>query len=102
MTLPLGMVNTSSSACLPATAATSSVATNRGIGTIDDLHRGLNQAVECLARKSPDLAQRAEAQFGPVGHRRSLIAATRSAQSGIASVIGTVVDVPARMAASPS
>ena len=37
-----------------------------------------------------------------VGHRRSLAAATRWVQSGIASVTGTVNAVPARTAASSS
>jgi hypothetical protein len=36
MTLPPGMVNTSSSACLPTTAAAISTATNRGTGTVRD------------------------------------------------------------------
>jgi len=36
MTLPPGMVNRSSSACLPATATASSAATNRGIGAVRD------------------------------------------------------------------
>ncbi len=48
------------------------------------------------------LIHRLAAEFSPVDHRRSLAAAIRSAQSGIASVTGTVVAVPARAAASSS
>jgi hypothetical protein len=52
--------------------------------------------------KPVHLLQCPAAQFGSVGHCRPLAAATRSAQSGIASVTGTVVAVPARTAASSS
>jgi hypothetical protein len=67
-----------------------------------DLDPVFNEAVECRTRQPVHLFQCPAAQFGPVGHRRSQAAATRSAQSGIASVTGTVATVPVRAAASSS
>jgi hypothetical protein len=53
----------------------------------------------CPVRQPLHLFQRPAAQFDPVGHCRFLAAAARSFQSGIASVIGAVVSVPAWAAA---
>lgn len=72
------------------------------VGMVDDFRHGLDEAIECRTCEPAHLLQRPAAQFGPIGHRRSLAAAARSAQSGIASVTGTVVAVPARAAVSSS
>jgi hypothetical protein len=71
-------------------------------GIVDDFCHGLDEAVECRRWKAVHLFQCSAAQFGAVDHRRSRAAAARSIQSGIASVTGTVVTVPARAAASSS
>jgi len=62
---------------------------------------GLDEAVKCPAREPMHLLQCPAAQFGLVG-RRFLAAAIRSTQSGMASVTGTIVAFPVRMASSSS